>query len=759
MHRQTIRNRIPAFCCLLLLLLTASLPLQTFAAGTDRTVRWQDYNGKKIGVLVGPLMEDAAKQYFPDSEHLLFDAYPDCVTALESGKIDAFLGDEPGMKSLHNEQPAVDYIHDNITENNYSFAFRKNDPQSAALCKEFNAFLKKSWKDGTMEELDEIWFGTDEKRKTVDLSGLSGEKGTLRVVTTSTDMPFSYIKDGENVGYDIDLVVRFCRSSGYTPVFGDVDFAGRIPALQSGKYDFSTDMNVTPEREEQVLFSDPTSHGGIVLAVRAKDLAPAAAAAAIENVDALSGKRIGVMTGAIHDALVAKRLPDAQIVYFKGLADMPPALKSGKIDAFVLPASTATFMRYEDETLTWLDEHLLDGSLGVAFAKNDHGKALRSQFNAFVQRLLKDGEIEALREKWFNENEAEKTLVDYTSLPAENGTLRMATAAIQIPFAYVRDQRIVGFEVELAARFAAENGYNLQVEQMNFDGILAAVQSGKCDFAASCLAITEERQERVDFSDSYYTEGVVFVVQGDEGADGSFFAGIRDSFAKTFLRENRWMLFLQGIGTTMLITVLSILFGTLLGFALFMLCRNGNPAATAITRFCVWLVHGMPVVVLLMILYYIVFGKVAISGAAVSVIGFTLVFGAAVYAMMRAGVAAVDPGQLEAAYSLGYTNRKTFFRVILPQAMPHFMPAYKGEITALIKATAIVGYLPVQDLTKIGDIVRSRTYEAFFPLIAVAVIYFILAAVLTFFVKRIEARIDPRRRTPAKILKGVQTDD
>ena len=190
MHRQTIRNRIPAFCCLLLLLLTASLPLQTFAAGTDRTVRWQDYNGKKIGVLVGPLMEDAAKQYFPDSEHLLFDAYPDCVTALESGKIDAFLGDEPGMKSLHNEQPAVDYIHDNITENNYSFAFRKNDPQSAALCKEFNAFLKKSWKDGTMEELDEIWFGTDEKRKTVDLSGLSGEKGTLRFEFYVT--PFDY---------------------------------------------------------------------------------------------------------------------------------------------------------------------------------------------------------------------------------------------------------------------------------------------------------------------------------------------------------------------------------------------------------------------------------------------------------------------------------------------------------------------------------------------------------------------------------------
>ena len=209
----------------------------------------------------------------------------------------------------------------------------------------------------------------------------------------------------------------------------------------------------------------------------------------------------------------------------------------------------------------------------------------------------------------------------------------------------------------------------------------------------------------------------------------------------------------------MLITVLSILFGTILGFAVFMLCRNGNPVANTVTRFCVWLVQGMPVVVLLMILYYIIFGRVNISGAAVSVVGFTLVFGSAVYGMLRAGVGAIDKGQLEAAYALGYTNRKAFFRIILPQALPHFMPAYKGEITALIKATAVVGYVAVQDLTKMGDIVRSRTYEAFFPLIAVAIIYFILAAILTFLVNRLEIRIDPRRRSKEQILKGVKTDD
>ena len=137
----------------------------------------------------------------------------------------------------------------------------------------------------------------------------------------------------------------------------------------------------------------------------------------------------------------------------------------------------------------------------------------------------------------------------------------------------------------------------------------------------------------------------------------------------------------------------------------------------------------------------------------------TRMFGSAVFAMLRSGVGAIDRGQLEAAYALGYTNRKAFYRIILPQALPHFMPAYKGEITALIKATAVVGYVAVQDLTKMGDIVRSRTYEAFFPLIAVAIIYFLLAAILTFLVNRIEIRIDPRRRSKQQILKGVKTDD
>ncbi len=147
------------------------------------------------------------------------------------------------------------------------------------------------------------------------------------------------------------------------------------------------------------------------------------------------------------------------------------------------------------------------------------------------------------------------------------------------------------------------------------------------------------------------------------------------------------------------------------------------------------------------------------SGVVVAALGFTLTFGASVFGLLKMGVGAVDNGQYEAAFALGYSNRRTFFKIILPQALPHVMPAYKGEIVGLIKATAIVGYIAVQDLTKMGDILRSRTYEAFFPLIAVTIIYFVLEGLIGILINRISINLNPKRRKSSDILKGVKTDD
>lgn len=485
------------------------------------------YNGKRIGVLTGPLMEDVAHEYFPDSEYLLFNSYPDCITALLTGKIDAYLGDEPGLKTVHAEQPEIDYIRERITENNYSFAFRKNDPESAALCEELNDFLARCWADGTMDELDEIWFGVDEDKKVVDMSGLTGENGTIKVVTTSTDAPFSYIKDGKNVGYDIDLVVRFCRNRGYNLELGDVDFAGRIPAIESGKYDFTTDMNVTPEREEEVLFSDPTSKGGIVLAVLASDLE-------ISNVEStgvysrlteLNGKRIGVQTGTTFDEIVLEALPDARISYFNSYPDMAAALEANKIDGFLGDEPVLRLMAAENDKLTVLDETMDSFEFGFVLPKTEAGNKLLSEINTWLAEIKASGELDAVVSKWTDGAEADKTLPDYVSYPAPNGTLTMATEGAYAPMNYYRGDEVVGFEIDLAVRFCEAHGYGLKIEAMNFDGILPAVQAGKADFAAAGITITEERAESVNFSEPYYVGGTAMAVLKAQGiADATYAA-------------------------------------------------------------------------------------------------------------------------------------------------------------------------------------------------------------------------------------------
>ena len=571
-------------------------------------------------------------------------------------------------------------------------------------------------------------------------------------------MPYSYYVGTELRGYDIELAYRFAAWLGADVVFKTYDFGGIVAAAASGDVDcIMSNLFYSPEKGEEIPFSDPLFDVEITAMVRGS---AAAEAGAVLTLDELNRKRFGVETGTISGEITQARLSDVKLQYFSAVADLTAALKAGRIDAFTADDAIIRHCAAEDASLAMVPELFEEIDFGFAFPKTGEGSALRDEFNAFLAGLKERGELEQLEALWTGADDDAKTVPPLQTLSAENGTLTLATMSAYPPFEYYKDGQIVGYEVELAYRFCAANGYGLAIKDMNFDSILASVQIGKCDFACSGLTITPERMESVHFSEPVYQGGMAACVLRQQTAkSGGFLASIRDSFEKTFLRENRWQLFLRGVGTTMLITALSILFGTALGFAVFMLCRNGNPVANAVTRFCVWLVQGMPVVVLLMILYYIIFGSVNISGAAVSVVGFTLVFGSAVYAMLRSGVGTVDRGQTEAANALGYTDRKAFFRVVLPQALPHFMPAYKGEITSLIKATAVVGYVAVQDLTKMGDIVRSRTYEAFFPLIAVAVIYFILAAILTFLVKKIEIRIDPKQRSREDILKWVKTDD
>lgn len=476
------------------------------------------------------------------------------------------------------------------------------------------------------------------------------------------------------------------------------------------------------------------------------------------------GRRIGVATDTDEDRLVKEELPLSECVYYKDVVTGYTSVAQGKLDAFVYSRlAMGTAMANGMEGVRLLDETLGEGNpVGVAVSPKTKIPGLEEKMNTFVREIKADGTVDDVVQRWLVDREYG---IPDIQVPEDSGLhLVVGTTGNYEPYTFYSGTELAGSDVELAYRFAAWLGASLEFKVYDYDGVVAAAQSGDVDCVFAGLFMTPERMEAIPFSEPLYVDAVGILVRDGSGgaaaeSDESFMGSVAESFRKTFVTEDRWKFFVRGVGTTLMITALAIILGTLLGFGVFLLCRKGNPLANQITRFCVWLVQGMPVVVLLMILYYIVLARFAISGTVASIIGFTLLFGASVFNMMKNGAGTVDRGQTEAAYALGYSDWRAFFRIVMPQVLTNFMPAYKVEITALIKATAIVGYVAVQDLTKMGDIVRSRTYEAFFPLISVAVFYFLLAALLTFLVNKIEVRVTPGRRTKEEILKGVNIND
>lgn len=483
-----------------------------------------------------------------------------------------------------------------------------------------------------------------------------------------------------------------------------------------------------------------------------------AAVSSVEKIDELDGKKIAVQTAVAYEDAVKDRIPKATWDYYTTPNDMILALESNKIDAYLIEEVGFAAQHYSHKELRRLDEAA--GSIGFAITigKGDNQNRLLLEVNKFIEESKASGLSKEMYDYWvtnWNPEECFYAIPDYDPKAEE---LRVAVEGAYEPFSFEVDGSLTGFDVEFVCRFCKEYGYRPVFEPIPFDQISPATENGKYNFGMNIVA-TDERTESSVLSEDYYSCDIVFVVE-DVYDDGiGLLEKIGISFDKTFIKENRWKMFVEGTGVTILITLASLLFGTLLGFLVYLACRHGNKFLNGVAGFFNWLIEGMPTVVLLMILFYVIFGSSKLSGTWISIIGFTLIFACCMFDMLCVGCGAISKGQIEASRALGYTDRESFFKIILPQAARHFLPIYKNDMVSLIKETSIVGYIAVRDLTKISDFVRSRTYEAFFALIATAIIYFVVEGVLSFVISRIQIKIDPKRRSKDKILDGIKQWD
>lgn len=299
------------------------------------------------------------------------------------------------------------------------------------------------------------------------------------------------------------------------------------------------------------------------------------------------------------------------------------------------------------------------------------------------------------------------------------------------------------------------------VEYPNTDALLKALENKEVDAIVHDSILVESVADKNKIVESFTVRekdeyAFAFMKKAEKEKEES---GFVHSFYVTFIKDNNWKLFVSGLLTTLLITFSSAIAGSVLGLLVYLLCRKNNKVANVIVNICKRFVEGLPTAVVLMIFYYVIFGLLNIDSTVVSIIVFTLIFGAAVVNMLNTCVDAIDDGQREASYALGYTERRTFYKIILPQALEHIWGPYKGAIVSHLKATSIVGYIAVQDLTKISDIIRASTFEAFFPLITTAILYFVLGWLLTTIIKGIEKSVKPSKRKTKKFLKGVDLHD
>ena len=452
--------------------------------------------------------------------------------------------------------------------------------------------------------------------------------------------------------------------------------------------------------------------------------------------------------------------------------------------------------------------------------------------------------------------------------------LRMVTSANFPPYEFYDGKRIVGIDADIMREIAKRNGMKLIIEDMKFDSIIAAVQSGKGDVAAAAITVTADRMQMVDFSEPYVsarqmiivpqnssvktgedlkgkrigvqhgTTGDTYVTENfqepqrfDDGSlavaallrgkvdavvldnepamvhaagnpelklldtpltfeeyalavaknreqllamlnrtlaemkqDGAIEAiqkkyteKIGETVSETaaesasgsswvsewhtnFVKNDRWRYLWDGFLVTMLVAVAAVLLGVAIGFFVAIIRSTADMTGTwkiadFFCRLYLTVIRGTPVVLQLLIIYFVVFGAVDVSKVLVAIIAFGINSGAYVAEIIRSGIMSVDRGQMEAGRSLGLSYSRTMILIILPQALKNVLPALGNEFIVLLKETSVCGFIALQDLTKGGDIIRSQTYNAFLPLIVVAMIYLLLVIIFSKLLEKFEKRL------------------
>ena len=816
----------------------------------------EDLVGKKIGVQLGT----TGDIYSADIEDAKIERYNkgfEAVQSLLSDKIDAVIIDQEPAAVFVSQDPGLKLTDEEFTEEEYALAIAKDNKE---LLEKVNTALAGLKKSGRLDEIKASYIndGAEEENKE---EKEEPEKigGKLIMATNAEFPPYEYYEGSEIVGIDAEIAQAIADELGMELQIEDMAFDAIITAVTSGKADFgAAGMTVTEDRLKSVDFSDTYTKSAQVIIV--KEDSP------IATPEDLVGKKIGVQLGTTGDIYSAD-IEDAKIERYNKGFEAVQSLLSDKIDAVIIDQEPATVFVSQNKGLKLTDEEFTEEEYALAIAKDN--KELLEKVNTALAELKKSGRLDEIKASYIGTDDGGEEAPD-----SPGGKLIMATYAEFPPYEYYEGSEIVGIDVEIAQAVAEEMGMELQIEDMAFDSIITAVTSGKADFGAAGMTVTEDRLKSVDFSDPYTTSAQVIIVKEDSpiatpedlvgkkigvqlGTTGDIYAediedatierynkgfeaiqsllsdkidavvidqepagvfvsqnkglkltdeeftteeyalaiakgneellekvnaaladlkesgrldeikagyinsgeeeteegsyGLKEAIYDNLVSEGRWKYIVNGLVVTLEITLLAVILGIIIGFVVAIIRSTYEKTRklkflNLLCQIYLTVIRGTPVLVQLLIIYYIIFASFT-NKIVVASLAFGINSGAYVAEIIRGGILSIDNGQFEAGRSLGFNYLQTMVYIILPQALKNVLPALANEFVVLLKETSVCGYIALQDLTKGGDIIRSQTYNAYIPLLTVAVIYLALVMIFTYFVKLLERRLRSSERS------------
>lgn len=416
-------------------------------------------------------------------------------------------------------------------------------------------------------------------------------------------------------------------------------------------------------------------------------------------------------------------------------ADGIQAVRHGIADVFVSDEVAITPEAREklNMRLAFRGEENFD----VAFAIRKGNDALKEDLNSFISTFKADGTLDAVISHWTS-GTPEPEMPAPGTVTRHDEPVRCVTAVNLEPTCFLGEGgEWMGMDADILKRFAIWSGRPFQMQFLELGSAIIALNTGQCDIVSACLYVTEERKKSVDFTVPYYQCHPGYFVYNGEGSSN---IGLGERLKMNLVKEGRWRLIVSGLLETLKITLFAILFGTLLGAGICAMLRSRRKWVQKTANLYGAFIQGIPTLVLLLIMFYVILANAGLDGSVVAIITFALCFAWSSGNIFNSSISSVPKGQTEAGLSLGFTPLRTFTGIVFPQALKKGLPLFAGECVALLKSTSIVGYIAIQDLTRASDLIRSRTFDALIPLLVVTVLYFVLAwlirVVLNLFLKK-----------------------